>query len=131
MLPKMPNTRSRHGCDGFYSNGIQHLVVYGGRLMGAATGLSDILVLRMVGSDQKWVGTPGAALSGPFKFITGGLVKRLETDSCDMMFVDSGQTLHTCQGNYSWTDTIIGASYDNLKPYVPMGAANLWPCIME
>ena len=100
--------------------------------MGSLVALSDILVLKMGSSAQAWAGIPGVALTGPSNWINGGLVKTLEAGSCDMMFVMSTSTLMTCSGNYSWISTNIpNARYNNLLAYVPIGAANLWPCTLE
>ena len=137
-MPDLPASRSRHGCDVFASAGDQYLVVYGGIFASTfparswlSTVLGDIAVLKMGDLRKGWFQIPGAALDMAVKPVSGGLVKSLRESFCDMMYIESGNVLHVCSGNYSWTNTTLSSYKNTGISYVPVGAAILSPCTLE
>ncbi len=78
-----------------------------------------------------WYQLPSAKLNIMAKFVTGGLVKSLTDSFCDMMYIESGNNLFMCSGNYTWTNITFDPYANTALPYVPVGAANLSPCTLE
>ena len=137
-LPELPASRSRHGCDAFITAGIQYLVVYGGIFAPKipiqskdATALNSIFILKMNDLTKGWYQLPNAQLNIMARFVTGGLVKSLTDSFCDMMYIESGNNLFMCSGNYTWTNITFVPYANTALPYVPVGAANLSPCTLE
>ena len=130
----MPGPRYFHGCDKMAINGKSHLLVYGGRYYNAQnviTDTNDIMVYNMDVATSTWTPLPGAMLASYSSLIGGGIVKRLTTDACDMMFVEVGKNLlQACSGNYNWTATAMtpGAQSTEVQ-FVPVGVNYFKNCV--
>ena len=96
-----------------------------------ATALNSIFILKMNDLTKGWYQLPNAQLNIMARFVTGGLVKSLTDSFCDMMYIESGNNLFMCSGNYTWTNITFDPYANTAIPYVPVGAANLSPCTLE
>jgi len=130
-LPSLPQSRSWHGCDRIYIGKTRYLIVYGGHnLVGSTfTDKNDILFLNIDQANSQWTTMIGIQLDNSYRFISGGIVRRLTATQCDMMFIEYGQRLHVCSGNYNWTTTTLYPMAANiLVPFVAVGMNNFLPC---
>jgi hypothetical protein len=90
---------------------------------------NDIIFLNMDSLNSKWVSRKGIQLDGSYRVISGGIVRRLTTSQCDMMFIEPANDLHVCSGNYTWTKTAISPRVaDFMIQYVAVGVNNFLPC---
>ena len=77
-----------------------------------------------------WYKIIGVMLNKPVQWLTGGIVRRLEVDHCDMMYIDWAKTLYTCSGNYTWTATaLIPAAENAYHQFIKIGLSLLYPCV--
>ena len=90
--------------------GSQYLTVYGGvsatsfpTTGSSSTALASLYFLKMTDLSKGWFQMTGPKLNQAARYINGGLVKSLKESSCDMMFIENGNNLYTCKGNYTWT----------------------------
>ena len=131
-LPNLPESRSWHGCDGVFIGNTRYLILYGGNNMAGSVfqhSNNDIIFLNMDSLNSKWVSRKGIQLDGSYRVISGGIVRRLTTSQCDMMFIEPANYLHVCSGNYTWTKTAISPRVaDFMIQYVAVGVNNFLPC---
>lgn len=132
-MPALPTPRGYHGCGTTNINQTFHLVVYGGYYNNAqAVNVvpSDILIFNMDVAGSTWKVLSGKYYGG--KFISGGIIKRLTSNECNMMFIDTGfKRVHTCTGNFNWSSTNIQPkpiSFGYETNFVPVGVNNFRSC---
>jgi len=129
-LPALPAPRIFHGCGTTHINQSTYLVVYGGHYIdskGVPVLFWNILILDMDATGSTWQVLPGSKFITSNKYINGGIIKRLTSTECNMMFVDPvNNLLQACTGNFNWTSTQMNRKLNYTDPYFVAVGVNVF-----